>query len=80
MGLFRESRPSAATVYGTPPSCPTRGGSAFWDRELKTNTTGMELLDLGWANQSSLGLVCAHCGYVDEFLGDAVGLWETTEN
>ena len=36
----------------------------------------MEPQDLGWANQSSLGLVHAACGYVHEFVGDAGELWE----
>jgi hypothetical protein len=52
------------TVLGKPLNCLSCGGSAFWDRELKMDTTGPELLDLGWANRSSLGLVCAACGYV----------------
>lgn len=44
---------------------------------MKLNTTGMELLDLAWANQSATGLVCAACGYVADFLADTVELWES---
>jgi predicted nucleic-acid-binding Zn-ribbon protein len=79
MGLFRKSRPSAVTVYGKALNCLVCGGTQFWDRELKMNSTGMELLDLGWANASSLGLICVRCGYVHEFVGDAVELWEVQD-
>jgi predicted nucleic-acid-binding Zn-ribbon protein len=48
----------------------------FWTREIKLNTSGMEFLDLGWANQSAQGLICTACGYVHEFLGDAITLYE----
>jgi hypothetical protein len=48
------------------------GGREFYDREVKLNSTGMELVGLAWANQSALGLLCASCGYVHEFVGDAV--------
>ncbi len=36
------------------------------------NTTGMELLNMAWVNQSSTGVVCAACGYVHEFVGRSV--------
>jgi hypothetical protein len=51
-------------------------GDRFWYRPVKMNTTGMEYLGWGWANQSSHGLICAACGYVHEFMGDNVKLWE----
>jgi hypothetical protein len=53
------------------------GGREFYDREVKLNSTGMELVGLAWANQSALGLLCASCGYVHEFVGDAVMLFDS---
>jgi predicted nucleic-acid-binding Zn-ribbon protein len=76
MGIFRKRRPYLATVHNRPFRCLACGGHEFWDREVKLNSTGMELLDLGWANQSALGLICAGCGYVHEFVGDAACVWE----
>lgn len=75
MGIFGRRRPRLATVLDQPLRCIVCGGEEFWDREVKLNSTGMEILDLGWANQSALGLICARCGYVHEFVGDAVRLW-----
>ncbi len=77
MGLFRRDEPALATVLGRPQACLVCGGTLFWTREVKLNTTGMELLNLAWANQSATGLVCAACGYVAEFLADTVELWES---
>jgi len=78
MGLFSRARPVTATIGDKAISCLICGGGEFWDREIKLNTTGMELLDLAWANRSALGLVCAGCGYVHEFVGDAVQMRETS--
>jgi hypothetical protein len=63
-------------VRNRPLRCLVCGGGEFWDREIQLNSTGMELLDLGWANQSALGLICTDCGFVHEFAGDAVSLWK----
>jgi predicted nucleic-acid-binding Zn-ribbon protein len=78
MGLFSRPKPVTAAVHDKPIACLVCGGGEFWTREIKLNTTGMELFDLAWANQSALGLVCASCGYVHEFVGDNVQMWETT--
>jgi hypothetical protein len=50
--------------------------STFYDREIKLNTTGAELFNLGWANQSAVGLVCDGCGYVHTFVSGSVELWK----
>lgn len=76
MGIFRKREPSLVTVHNRPLRCLVCGHETFWDRDVKLNSTGMELLDLGWANRSALGLICASCGYVHEFVGDAVALWK----
>jgi len=76
MGLFSNRAPSLATVAGRPLRCLICQGNLFTDREIKMNTSGMEFFDLGWANRSSLGLICTSCGYVHEFLGDGIQLWD----
>lgn len=75
MGIFRAKQPVTATYNGKPIACLICGGEHFMPREIKLNTTGLELFDLGWANASATGLVCIACGYVHEFVGDAVQLW-----
>jgi hypothetical protein len=76
MGLFGKRQPSLATVRRRAFRCLVCGGHAFWTRDIKMNTTGMEFLDLGWANASALGLICAECGYLHEFAGQSVELWK----
>jgi predicted nucleic-acid-binding Zn-ribbon protein len=76
MGLFKSKQPVTATIADRALVCLVCGHGQFWDQEVKLNTSGMEFLDLGWANQSALGLICASCGYVHEFAGDVVKLWE----
>jgi hypothetical protein len=51
-----------------PFTCNVCQGQLFTAREIKLNTTGAELFDLGWANKSAHGLVCFRCGYVHTFL------------
>ena len=56
--------------------CLVCGNRYFWDRTIKLNTTAFELLDIEWSNRSSLGLICGRCGYIHEFLGEQVSLWD----
>lgn len=76
MGLLRKPVPRLATVRGRALHCLVCGGGEFWDREVKLNSSGMEFFGLAWANRSALGLLCATCGYVHEFVGDEVELWD----
>jgi hypothetical protein len=57
-------------------SCTVCRGNTFYAREIKLNTTGAELFNLGWANQSADGLVCDGCGYVHTFVSGSVELWK----
>lgn len=63
------------TIGRRPFECVVCEGVQFFDREVKLNSTGMELFDLGWANKSATGLVCARCGYVHLFVNDEIELW-----
>ncbi len=79
MGIFRSKKPVNATVGDRTLACLICQGTLFWNREIKLNSTGAELFDLGWANASATGLICCACGYVHEFLGDSVKLWKVPE-
>jgi hypothetical protein len=78
MGLFSRSSnaPNLVTIGERRLHCMFCQGQRFWYREVKMNTTGMEFFDMAWANQSAHGLICAACGYVHEFMGDNVRMWQ----
>jgi hypothetical protein len=76
MGLFSAPQAYLATVHRRPFNCLVCAGGEFQQRSIKMNTTAAEFFDLGWANQSALGLLCTGCGHVHEFVGDAVELWQ----
>jgi predicted nucleic-acid-binding Zn-ribbon protein len=69
--------PSLVTVgpAGIRFACPVCQGQLFTDREIKLNTTGAEFFNMGWANQSAVGLVCQKCGYLHTFVAD-VKFWK----
>jgi predicted nucleic-acid-binding Zn-ribbon protein len=47
--------------------CLTCDGEVFREREVKLNSTGMELFNMAWANESATGLICRSCGFVQLF-------------
>ena len=57
-------------------ACLVCGADQFTERPVKLNTTGAEFLGVEWVNRSAMALICTSCGYVHEFLGDAVKLYE----
>ena len=75
-GTLRRTAAALATINRVPFRCQVCQSELFYDREVKLNTTGAEFFDLGWANQSATGLVCARCGYVHLFLNNAIELWK----
>ena len=58
-------------------TCRICANATFAVRYIKLNTSGAEFFDFGWANKQSTGLICTRCGYIHEFLGDAVSLYKT---
>ncbi|MEI2703501.1 MAG: hypothetical protein V9E83_14020 [Baekduia sp.] len=72
--MWGERKAVAAEIGGRGLACLVCGGGEFVSREVKLNTSGFELLDLAWANESATGLVCTSCGYVHEFVGSALVL------
>jgi hypothetical protein len=73
-------KPSLVTVGNDrqPFTCTVCRGNLFYDREIKLNTTGAELFNMGWANESADGLVCAGCGYLHTFVSGSVELWKAS--
>jgi predicted nucleic-acid-binding Zn-ribbon protein len=63
-----------AAFDGKPIHCQVCAGDAFLTREIKMNTTGMEFMNVAFANQSALGLICTKCGYIHEFMGELLVL------
>ncbi|WP_086824397.1 zinc ribbon domain-containing protein [Streptomyces sp. NRRL B-24572] len=57
-----------AMIGEHPILCPMCDSDTFRKREVKLNSTGMELFDLAWANESATGLICRSCGYVHLFV------------
>ena len=75
-GSLKRKAASLVTINRVPFRCQVCQSDFFFDREVKLNTTGAELFDFGWANQSATGLVCSRCGYVHLFLNNAIELWK----
>ena len=59
-----------------PLHCLACRGQLFGDREIKLNTSGMELLGIEWANRSGTALICDSCSFVHTFAGDGFELWD----
>ncbi|WP_157546501.1 hypothetical protein [Hamadaea tsunoensis] len=64
--------PLVATINGQVFHCLVCQGGFFIRRRVR-----LEYRDLAWADSSAQGLVCQNCGYVHQFLGDAVDLWDS---
>lgn len=54
--------------------CLFCGAGEFTKRDIQLNTSGMELLDLGWANKTATALICLSCGFVQTF-ATKVRMW-----
>jgi hypothetical protein len=59
-----------------PFNCTVCQGTLFSAREIKLNTTGAELFNMGWANASADGLACQGCGYLHTFVSGHAELWK----
>jgi len=76
MVLFGRAKSRLVTVFRRPFRCHVCEGQTFVDREVKLNTSGMEFLNLAWANASAIGLICLTCGYVHLFVEGPMELWK----
>ncbi|MCZ4551706.1 hypothetical protein [Gordonia rubripertincta] len=62
----------ALTVHGKPLVCVVcQTGTTFFQREVMMNTVGMSMMGWDWANATADGAICATCGFVHTFMGNA---------
>ncbi len=57
--------------------CVVCGSGWFYHREVLLSTSGMQFLNMGWANESALGLTWTECGNVLQFVGDQLELFKS---
>ncbi|MDN3258683.1 hypothetical protein QWJ26_02425 [Streptomyces sp. CSDS2] len=55
-------------------TCQVCRGELFRERGVKLNSTGMEFMNLAWADETATGLICWHCGYVHLFVNRDIEL------
>ncbi|GAA1912893.1 hypothetical protein [Streptantibioticus ferralitis] len=70
------AKPVRAAVGDKWIRCNFCQGDQFRDREVKLNSSGMEFLNLGWANESATALICWTCGYVHLFANRNIELYK----
>lgn len=70
------SKPVRAAIADRWIKCMFCQGGLFRDRRVKLNSTGMELMNLAWANESATGLICWDCGYVHLFANEDIELYK----
>jgi hypothetical protein len=56
-------------------TCHVCRGDLFRDRTVLLNSTGMEFVNLAWADESATGLICWQCGYVHLFVNREIKLY-----
>jgi predicted nucleic-acid-binding Zn-ribbon protein len=55
------------TSNGQPMRCVMCGWTEFETKAWKLNTTGMEFMDMAWANRNATCLVCQRCRFIHWF-------------
>ena len=70
------AKPVRAAIGDVWITCGICRGDVFRDREVKLNSSGMEFMNLGWANESATGLICWRCGYVQLFVNGDLELYK----
>ncbi|MFD9907028.1 hypothetical protein [Streptomyces sp. NPDC059063] len=69
------AKPMRAAIGDMWITCHVCKSDTFRNREVKLNSSGMELLNLAWANESATGLICWRCGYVHLFVNRELKLY-----
>lgn len=68
----RARRALPAAIGEAPICCLMCGNDTLRKREVLLNSTGMEFLNMAWANEAATGLICWSCGYVHLFVNPAL--------
>ncbi|MFE0132561.1 hypothetical protein ACFWY6_13475 [Streptomyces sp. NPDC059037] len=69
-------KPKRAAIGDTWIRCLVCQGDLFRDREVKLNSSGMEFMNLAWANESATGLICWQCGHVQLFVNRELRMYK----
>lgn len=68
MKWFKGRQPERYTLFdGQQLACTVCGNELFTKSSFKLNTSGMEILDLGWANKNATCLICSRCRHIHWF-------------
>lgn len=70
------AKPVRAAIGNVWVKCIFCQGDEFREREVKLNSSGMEFMNFGWANESANGLICWNCGYVHLFVNRDLKLYK----
>lgn len=76
MARLRRSRPVEATVGDREVVCLVCGAGEFWSGRTVLSTALAQFVGLGWADRGATSLICTSCGFVHEFAGDVLQLWQ----
>jgi hypothetical protein len=55
-------------------TCQVCKNDLFRERGVKLNSTGGELFNLAWADETATGLICLRCGFVHLFVNSQIEL------
>ncbi|CAL9339506.1 hypothetical protein SUDANB9_00238 [Streptomyces sp. enrichment culture] len=75
-GMAKAVRASLGELQIT---CQVCKSDLFRERGVKLNSTGGELFNLAWADETATGLICLRCGYVHLFVNRQLELHRATD-
>lgn len=55
-------------------TCQVCESDRFRERGVKLNSTGGEMFNLAWADETATGLICMRCGFVHLFVNREIRL------
>ncbi len=75
-GMAKAVRASLGELQIT---CQVCKSDLFRERGVKLNSTGGELFNLAWADETATGLICLRCGFVHLFVNRQLELHRATD-
>jgi hypothetical protein len=69
-------KPVRAAIGDAWITCQVCRGELFRERGVKLNSSGMEFMNLAWADETATGLICWQCGYVHLFVNRDIQLYK----
>ena len=68
MGIFDAPEAKPYVILGNQLLCLICKHDKFWNRNAQINTSAMEFMNMGWANESATCFECEKCGYIHWFV------------